>query len=80
MQAGTVGGPQAAGADDLAMRLHAAQSRLAAGELPPDLRARLQRHLIAVCDAAKAPGADPAACRRRLDGFLAALDVAITGK
>jgi hypothetical protein len=80
VQAESVGGPQAAGADDLAMRLHAAQARLAAGNLPPEIRARLQRHLIAVCDAAKAPGADPTACQRRLDGFLAALNVAITGK
>jgi hypothetical protein len=75
-----VGGPRAAGADDLAMRLHAAQARLAASELPADLRGRLQRHLIAVCDAAKAPGTDPAGCGRRLDGFLAALDAAIAGK
>jgi hypothetical protein len=74
------GGPQAAGADDLAMRLHAAQARLAASDLPADVRSRLQRHLIAVCDAAKVPGADPAGSGRRLDGFVAALNAAIAGK
>jgi hypothetical protein len=73
-------GRQAAGADDLARRLHAAQARLAALDLPPAVRARLHRQFIAVCDAAKTPGADPAACRRRLDGFLAALDDAIARK
>lgn len=75
-----VGGPRAPGADELAMRLHAAQARLAGSDLPPDIRGRLQRHLIAVCDAAKTAGADPAGCRRRLDGFLAALDAAIAVK
>ena len=75
-----MGGPRAAGADDLAMRLHAAQARLAASDLPADIRSRLQRHLIAVCDAAKVPGGDPAGCHRRLDGLLAALDAAIAGK
>ena len=74
------GGPRAAEADDLAMRLHAAQARLAASDLPADIRSRLQRHLIAVCDAAKVPGADPAGSGRRLDGFLAALNAAIDGK
>ena len=74
------GGPRAAGPDDLAMRLHAAQARLAASDLPADVRSRLQRHLIAVCDAAKVPGADPAGSARRLDGFVAALNAAIAGK
>jgi hypothetical protein len=75
-----VGGPRAPGADELAMRLHTAQARLAASDLPQEIRSRLQRHLIAVCDAVKAPGTDPGGCGRRLDGFLAALDAAIAGK
>jgi hypothetical protein len=58
----------------LARRLQWAQARLVAEDLPPEARARLQRQFIAVCDAAKAPGADPQACMRRLEGLLAALD------
>jgi hypothetical protein len=79
VQAETTGRPQAAGADDLARRLHAAQARLSALDVPPAARARLRRQFIAICDAAKTPGADPAACRRRLDGFQAALDDVIAG-
>jgi hypothetical protein len=66
--------PQSAGGDALAQRLHAARARLAAEDLPWEVRARLQRQFIAVCDAAKTPGTGTAACQRRLDGFLAALD------
>jgi hypothetical protein len=69
--------PQAASGDALAGRLHEARVRLAEQDLPPETRARLQRQFIAVCDAAKAPGTDAAACQRRLDGFLAALDSVI---
>jgi hypothetical protein len=66
--------PQSPGGDALAQRLHAARARLAAQDLSPEVRARLQRQFIAVCDAAKTPGTDASACQRRLDGFLAALD------
>jgi hypothetical protein len=62
------------GGDALARRLHSAQARLVAQDLPPEVRARLQRQFIAVCDAAKAPGVDPEARLRRLEGLLAAMD------
>jgi hypothetical protein len=42
--------------------------------VPSDMRIQLQRRLIAVCDAAKAPGADPARCGQRLTALLAELD------
>jgi hypothetical protein len=71
--------PQASERDVLAARLHAAWERLAACELPAEQRARLQRQLIAVCDAVKAPGAGTEDCRRRLDGFLSSLN-SITGE
>jgi hypothetical protein len=68
-------------ADDLASGLRAARARLAAApDLTPADRDRLQRQFIAVCEAGKAPGADAAAGRRRLDRFLAALDSVIAGK
>ena len=66
--------PQAAERDALAERLHTAWERLAASDLPAEQRARLQRQLIAVCDAVKAPGASPEAGQRRLDGFLGMLN------
>jgi hypothetical protein len=66
--------PQAAERDALAARLHAAWERLAASDLPPERRSRLQRQLIAVCDAMKAPGASSEAGQRRLDGFLSLLN------
>ncbi|HUZ25903.1 MAG TPA: hypothetical protein VMV07_19265 [Streptosporangiaceae bacterium] len=72
--------PQPGGGDALARRLAWARARLAEQDLPADLRARLQRQFIAVCDSAKVPGADPAACQRRLNGFLAALENVIVKK
>ena len=68
--------------DDLAAGLRDAGLRLAAAVrgLPAADAARLQRQFIAVCDAAKAPGADAATGRRRLTGFLAVLDSVIAGK
>jgi hypothetical protein len=74
VSAETPADPRAADRDELAARLHAAWARLASLDLPPEPRARLHRQLIAVCDAAKAPGASPGACQRRLDGFLSALE------
>ena len=62
--------------DALGAQLHSAWARLAALDLPPQPRARLQRQLIAVCDASKAPGASTAVCGRRLDAFLSALNSA----
>jgi hypothetical protein len=68
-------------ADDLARALQAAHARLAAATgLDRADTDRLHRQFIAVCDAAKAPGADAATGRRRLDGFLAALDSVVAGK
>jgi CobQ-like glutamine amidotransferase family enzyme len=72
--------PQPGGGDDLARRLASARARLAERDLPADVRARLQRQFIAVCDAAKVPGSDRAACHRRLDGFLAALESVVANK
>ena len=68
---------QSHGRDALAGLLHDALARLAALDVPPEERARLHRQFIAVCDAAKTPGADPAACGRRLDRFLSVLDSVI---
>jgi hypothetical protein len=68
-------------ADDLASALQAAYARLAAAPgLDRADSERLHRQFIAVCDAVKAPGADAATGRRRLDGFLDALDSVIAGK
>jgi hypothetical protein len=67
--------------DGLASALRAALARLtAAADLAPADRDRLHRRFIAVCDAAKAPGADAATGRRRLSRFLADLDSVIAGK
>jgi hypothetical protein len=66
--------PQAAERDALAARLHAAWERLAASDLPAERRSRLQRQLIAVCDAMKVPGASSEAGQRRLDRFLSLLN------
>jgi hypothetical protein len=71
--------PQSGGAS-LARRLAWARARLAEQDLPADIRSRLQRQFIAVCDSAKLPGADTAACQRRLDGFLVALENVIAKK
>jgi hypothetical protein len=73
---------EALAAGGLAAGLHDARARLAAAarDLPAADAARLQRQFIAVCDAAKAPGADAAAGLRRLAKFLAALDSVIAGK
>lgn len=72
--------PQEPERDALAARLHAAWERLAACDLPAEQRSRLQRQLIAVCDAVKAPGARTEACQRRLDGFLTTLNGMVTKK
>jgi hypothetical protein len=72
--------PQSGAGGDLARRLASARARLAEQDLPADIRARLQRQFIAVCDAAKVPGSDTAASQRRLDGFLAALESVIANK
>jgi len=69
--------PQAA-LDDLGEQLRSAWDRLAALDLldlPPEQLTRLRRQLIAVCDAVKVPAVG-AACRRRLNEFLAALQSA----
>lgn len=72
--------------DSLSASLRRASARLGtamklpAGRLPPGELARLQRQFRAVCAAAKSPGADAGACRRRLDALLHALDCLIDGK
>jgi hypothetical protein len=58
----------------LADRIRAAQLRILSLEVPSDVRIQLQRRLIAVCDAAKTAGADPARCGQRLIALLAELD------
>ncbi len=60
----------------LAAKLAEARRRMAAVDLPRPLAARLHRQFIAICDAAKAPGADEASGERRLATFLAALEQA----
>jgi len=61
------------GRDALADLLQAAQRSLVARDLATDQRARLQRRLVAICDAMKAPGADMAHGSRRLEEFLGEL-------
>jgi len=61
------------GADDMAQRLHMAQRLLRSAGLPGDMGTRLQRRLIAICDALKVPGADAARAAWRLDLLLADL-------
>ena len=63
-----------AGTDVLADRLLAAQRGLDACDLDAGQRFRLQRRLMAICDAMKAPGADPNLGKRRLEKFLEELD------
>jgi hypothetical protein len=48
-------------------------------DLPAPEAARMQRQLIAVCDAVKAAGADEAAAERRITAFMAALERAERG-
>jgi hypothetical protein len=69
--------PAAAGSPEpapLADRIRAAQLRISSLEVPSDVRIQLQRRLVAVCDATKAAGADPARFQRRLTALLAELD------
>jgi hypothetical protein len=68
---GADGAPEPA---PLADRIRAAQLRILSLEVPSDVRIQLQRRLVAVCDAAKAAGADPVRCQRRLAALLAELD------
>jgi len=64
------------GFGDMARRLRIAQRLLGSAVLAGDARVRLQRRLVAICDALKAPGADVARSARRLDLFLT--DLALT--
>jgi len=61
------------GAEHVARRLQMAQRLLGSAALAGDARVRLQRRLVAICDALKAPGADLARGAWRLDLFLADL-------
>jgi hypothetical protein len=60
-------------AEDLAQRLHMAQRLLGSAGLSGETRIRLQRRLIAICDAVKVPGTDTARLAWRLDLFLVGL-------
>ena len=64
------------GAEDMAQRLRIAQRLLGSAALAGDARIRLQRRLVAICDALKTPGADMARSARRLDVLLT--DLALT--
>jgi hypothetical protein len=61
------------GAEDMARRLQMAQRLLGSAGLAAGTRIRLQRRLVAICDAMKSPGADPARGAWRLDLLLADL-------
>ena len=63
----------AGGGETMARRLLMAQRLLGSASLPGEVRMRLQRRLVAICDAMKAPGADVLRCARRLDRFLTEL-------
>jgi hypothetical protein len=63
-----------AGTDVMAARLLAAQRSLASCDLGVDLRIRLQRRLMAICDAMKAPGADANRAKRRIEKLFEELD------
>jgi 3-isopropylmalate dehydratase small subunit len=58
---------------DMAGRLLMAQRLLLSASLPGDVKMRLQRRLVAICDAIKAPGADDVRSARRLDLLLTEL-------
>ena len=67
-------GPPARGSARLAGRIRAAQHRIAAIDMPSDVRVHFQNRLVAVCDAMKAATADAARCERRLAALTADLD------
>lgn len=58
------------GGETMARRLLMAQRLLGSASLSTEARVRLQRRLVAICDAMKAPGADALRCARRLDLLL----------
>jgi len=64
-------------ADVLAGKLADARRRLSQLELPAAMSERLHRQLIAICDAAKVPGADAATAMRRVGAFLATVEQAV---
>jgi hypothetical protein len=64
---------QAHGGGAIAGRLLMAQRLLGSASLPGDVRMRLQRRLVAISDAMKAPRADAARAARRLDRLLSDL-------
>jgi hypothetical protein len=64
------------GLEDMALRLRIAQRLLGSAALAGEARIRLQRRLVAICDALKVPGADVARGARRLDLLLT--DLALT--
>lgn len=69
--------PRAAQARELAAALHEAGARLSGARLPEAEQGRLRRQFIAICDSAKSPDVSPQAVRRRIDGFIVTLEIAI---
>jgi 3-isopropylmalate/(R)-2-methylmalate dehydratase small subunit len=65
---------QGSGPGRLAGRIRACQHRISCLDIASDVRIRLQRRLVAVCDAMKAASADPARCEQRLASLTAELD------
>jgi hypothetical protein len=69
----SVSDSRAGSGETLAGRLLLAQRLLCSARLSGGDRIRLQRRLVAICDATKAPGADAARSARRLDRLLSDL-------
>ena len=65
--------------DPLAARLLAVRRALETLDLAPEVRTRLNMRFMAICTAAKMPGASRASCAERLNSLLAAAEEAVTG-
>ena len=64
------------GSEAMARQLLIAHRLLCSARLSGDVRMRLQRSLVAICDAMKAPGADAVRSARRLERLLTELAMA----
>ena len=65
--------------EELAARLKAAQLSLDSLHADADVRIRLQRRLMAICDAMKIPGVNHARCASRLEQFAEEVDRVMAG-